>query len=111
MARVFISHRGADSAAAQQLKSDLEARGHEVRLDVADIHIGDSIPEWMNAGLRDAEAVVLCYSSSGVETPWMGREWLSTLARQLEGAKILLLPVRLTGGQPPPILADIKYAD
>jgi hypothetical protein len=29
----------------------------------------------------------------------------------LEGQQIRLLPARLTGGTPPPILADIKYAD
>jgi hypothetical protein len=41
----------------------------------------------------------------------MSREWMSVLARQLAGAQVRLLPVRLTGGSPPAILADIKYAD
>ena len=41
----------------------------------------------------------------------MSREWMSALARQIEGAQVRLLPVRLTGGSPPPILADLKYAD
>ena len=41
----------------------------------------------------------------------MGREWMSALARQLNGHGIKLLPVLLTGGEPPAILADVKYAD
>ena len=41
----------------------------------------------------------------------MSREWMSALALQLEGSGVKLLPVRLTGGEPPAILADIKYAD
>jgi hypothetical protein len=41
----------------------------------------------------------------------MSREWMSALARQLGGAGVIVLPVRLTGGSPPAILADIKYAD
>jgi hypothetical protein len=41
----------------------------------------------------------------------MNREWMSVLARQLEGAGVKVLPVRLTGGEPPAILADVKYAD
>jgi hypothetical protein len=41
----------------------------------------------------------------------MSREWMSALARQLAGAQIKILPVRLTGRVPPSILADLKYAD
>jgi hypothetical protein len=36
---------------------------------------------------------------------------MSTLARQLNGMDVKILPVRLTGGDPPAILADRKYAD
>ena len=62
-------------------------------------------------GLEGASYVVLCYSSVGVVSPWMSREWMSTLARQLEGHRVRLLPSRLSGGEPPALLADIKYAD
>jgi hypothetical protein len=41
----------------------------------------------------------------------MGREWMSFLAAQLNGKDVKLLPVRLTGGEPPVILEDVKYAD
>ena len=43
--------------------------------------------------------------------PWMGREWMSSLARQLNGHGVKLLPVLLTGHDAPAILADLKYAD
>lgn len=111
MANVFISHRGADLAAATCLAEDLQTRGHTVWLDQWKINIGDSIIEKINDGLTGSSYVILCYSSSGVNSPWMGREWMSTLARQLDGASVRLLPVRLTGGSPPGILADRKYAD
>jgi hypothetical protein len=41
----------------------------------------------------------------------MSREWMSALAQQLEGYGLRLLPIRLSGGKPPAIIADIKYAD
>jgi hypothetical protein len=41
----------------------------------------------------------------------MSREWMSTLARQLEGIGVKILPVRFPGGKPPALLADIKYID
>ncbi len=41
----------------------------------------------------------------------MGREWQSALARQLNGSAVKILPVILTGGSPPAILADVQYVD
>lgn len=111
MANVFISHRGSDTVQAERLAIEIRAAGHVVRLDEWELAIGDSVVEWMERGLADATYVVVCYSDQGVLVPWMGREWMSALARQLNGHGIRLLPVRLTGGEPPALLADIKYAD
>jgi hypothetical protein len=111
MAKVFISHRGPDMAEAESLANEVRAAGHSVWLDKWDIRVGDSLVERIDAGLSDASYLVLCYSDSGVTAPWMSREWMSALAQQLNGKKIKLLPVRLTGGDPPAILADVKYAD
>ena len=111
MANVFISHRGSDVGPAEQLAGEIRAAGHSVWLDEWELQVGDSIVGQMNAGLSGSTYVVLCYSSQGVEAPWMSREWMSALARQLGGANVKLLPVILTGGTPPAILADIKYVD
>lgn len=111
MANVFISHRGSDTVQAERLAIEIRAAGHVVRLDEWELAIGDSVVEWMERGLADATYVVVCYSDQGVLVPWMGREWMSALARQLNGHGVRLLPVQLTGGEPPALLADIKYAD
>lgn len=111
MANVFISHRKSDDDPAEQLANEIRNAGHQVWLDEWNIGLGDSIIERINEGLQGATYVIVCYSSSGVTSPWMGREWMSALARQLNGHGVKLLPARLTGGDPPAILADIKYAD
>ena len=111
MATVFVSHRGADLHPAERLASDLEARGHKVWLDSWNIKVGDSIIGQIDGGLSGSAYLVLCYSDAGSTSPWMSREWMSVLARQLEGHAVQILPVRLTGGSPPSILADVKYAD
>ena len=111
MANVFISHRGSDTQEATWLADEIQNAGHQVWLDVWEINVGDSIIERMNAGLEGATFLVLCYSSSGVTSPWISREWMATLARQLNGYGVKVLPVLLTGGGPPAILADVKYAD
>ncbi len=74
MASVFVSHRLSDSAEAELLARELEAAGHEVWLDEWRIDLGDSIVERIDRGLEGADYVVVCYSSSGVTSPWMGRE-------------------------------------
>jgi len=107
----FISHRGEDADLAERLAKDIRRAGFQVWLDEWEINLGDSIVEKINAGLENARYVVLCYSKAGVLSPWMGREWMSALARQLHGYGVKVLPVRLSGGEPPAILADIKYAD
>ncbi|MFD6102522.1 toll/interleukin-1 receptor domain-containing protein [Nocardia salmonicida] len=111
MSNVFVSHRGADAVAAERLANDLRDRGHTVWLDVWMIGVGDSIVAKINEGLAGTTYLVLGYSAAGSVSPWMSREWMSALARQLDGADIKVLPVRLTGGEPPAILAGIKYAD
>jgi TIR domain len=111
MANVFISHRKQDDTEATQLAEELRSAGHSVWLDEWEIGLGDSIVAKMNEGLTGPVRVVLCYSSSDVLSPWISREWMSALARQLDGHDVRILPVRLTGGDPPALLADIKYAD
>ena len=65
----------------------------------------------MEEGLQGATYLILCYSEAGVQSPWMGREWMSTLARQLEGRDVRILPVMLTGTEMPALLSDIRTAD
>ena len=111
MANVFVSHRGVDTSEAERLANEIRDAHHDVWLDEWKIDIGDSVVGRITEGLEGAAYVVLCYSSSGVMSTWMSREWMSALALQLEGDGVKLLPVRLTGGEPPAILADIKFAD
>jgi hypothetical protein len=111
MAIVFISYRKNDARKAEQLAEEIRASGYQVWLDEWVINTGDSIIERINDGLTVATYVILCCSSSGNNSPWMSREWMSALARQLNGYNVKILPVLLTGGSLPPILSDIRCAD
>jgi hypothetical protein len=111
MPNVFISYRKSDVNEAERLAQEIRNAKHDVWLDEWHIALGDSIVERINTGLEGTTYVVVCYSSSGIMSPWMSREWMSTLARQLNGSGVKILPVLLTGGEPPAILADLKYAD
>ncbi|MGV9246241.1 toll/interleukin-1 receptor domain-containing protein [Streptomyces sp. NPDC003710] len=110
MPKVFISYRTADRHLALKLHAELEARGHDPWLDDKMIPPGDSIVQSVDRGLKDARYVILCLSAGG-SSEWTDREWMSTLARQLSGLDVKLLPVLLSGGALPSILADIRYVD
>jgi TIR domain len=110
MANVFISHRKLDTDAAERLARDVQRAGHSVWFDEWRIDVCDSIVARVEEGLTGAHYLILCFSSSGM-SDWVNREWMSTLARQLSGHNVKVLPVLLTGGKPPAILADIKFAD
>ena len=110
MANVFISHRKVDAVPAEQLANGIKHAGHAVWFDEWEIDIGDSIVARVAEGLEGAHYLVLCFSSSGL-SDWVNREWMSTLARQLSGCNVKVLPILLTGGKAPAILADIKSAD
>ncbi|MFP2906088.1 toll/interleukin-1 receptor domain-containing protein [Pyxidicoccus sp. 3LFB2] len=111
MANVFISYRRSDFHQVEKIANEVRQAGHKVWLDEWEIQLGDSITGRMNAGLSESAYVIVCCSSAGITSPWMGREWMSSLARQLNDQQIKLLPVLLDGGAPPAILADIKYAN
>ena len=111
MANVFISHRNCDSSDAERVAQELRLAGHDVWLDLWDINLGDSIIDKMNDGLEGSTYVVVCYSNSGIISPWMSREWMSALARQLNGCNVKIVPISFSGAKPPAILEDIKYAD
>lgn len=111
MSQVFLSHRKLDADLAKRLAQELTNAGHQVWFDEWEIDIGDSIVERINEGLAGTAYLVLCYSAVGM-SPWVDREWMSTLHRQLSGQAVKILPVLLSGGgQPPALLVDIKYAD
>lgn len=108
---MFVSYRTPDAALAEKLAVALRGAGHDVWLDRWEIAVGDSIVEQIDKGLTGLSYLLLCYSAAGNETAWQSREWRPTLARQLDGEPVKLLPVRISGGTPPAILRDIKYAD
>jgi hypothetical protein len=108
---VFISHRGADRVKAECLGEALRDRGHDVWLDAWVVGIGDSVIQKIDDGLAGSQFLILCCSDEASASAWMDREWMSALARQLEGEGIRVLPALLTGGALPSVLADVKFAD
>ena len=109
--KIFISYSHKDFSVAYDLNRDLRACGIDVWLDEHEIKVGDSIPFRISQGLKDSQYVVFLMSSNSVHSPWVGREWLSAIMRDIAQEKTFLLPVLLDDCEIPAIIQDKLYAD
>jgi adenylate cyclase len=73
VARVFLSYAREDSDAAQQLARDIGRAGHEVWWD-QHIQGGSRFSRAIDQALKDAEAVVVLWSATSVESAWVQDE-------------------------------------
>ncbi|HET7577589.1 MAG TPA: TIR domain-containing protein [Sphingomicrobium sp.] len=73
MARIFLSYAREDNDAAKQLAEDVGGAGHEVWWD-QHIQGGSRFSRAIDQALKDAEAVVVLWSETSVESAWVQDE-------------------------------------
>jgi len=73
MANLFLSYAREDGAKARQLVRRLEAQGHKVWWDDA-IKGGESFSQEIEQALGEAEAVLVLWSKSSVQSSWVRDE-------------------------------------
>ena len=94
MARIFLSYARDDADAAKQLASCISDNGHEVWWD-RHLHAGSRFAAEIDKALKDAEAVVVMWSPSSIESAWVQDE----AAEGRDSGR--LVPVSLAGAKPP----------
>ena len=94
MARIFLSYARDDADAARQLASCISESGHEVGWD-RHLHAGSRFAAEIDKALKEAEAVVVVWSPSSIESAWVQDE----AAEGRDSGR--LVPVSLAGAKPP----------
>lgn len=94
MAQVFLSYSHQDEAVAKGLAEALGAAGHRVWRD-RQIHGGSRFASEIDRALKDAEAVVVLWSDSSVQSAWVQDE----AAEGRDSGR--LIPVTLNGCKAP----------
>ncbi|MEO8455987.1 MAG: TIR domain-containing protein [Sphingomicrobium sp.] len=94
MASIFLSYAREDLDAAHEFAAVLERGGHKVWWD-HHLRAGSRFSWEIDAALKSAEAVVVLWSKSSVDSAWVQDE----AAEGLEGSR--LVPVALDGTKPP----------
>lgn len=77
---IFISYTHQDADAARAIRSALDGAGLKPWLDEREISPGDSFLKCMNDGLTVADYVVVLFSQASLQSHWVEREWMSSLA-------------------------------
>lgn len=108
---VFIAHSSADKVFVRRLAKDLSEKGVSAWVDEAEIRVGDSITEKINAGLEGAHYLAVILSPTSVSSAWVHRELGAALQREIKKRQIVVLPVLLADCRIPAIIADKRYAD
>ena len=73
MAKVFLSYSREDAAAAKQLAECIGRSGHQVWWD-RQIEGGSRFTAEIDRELKNADAVVVIWTKSSVESPWVQDE-------------------------------------
>jgi hypothetical protein len=111
MAKIFISHPSNDKELVRQRADDLREMGHKVWLDEWEIKVGDCIVTKMEAGIADADYVVLVLSGHSVTSGWVEREWKTKYAEEVADGRVGVLPALIETCEIPPFLRTKNYAD
>ena len=104
MIRIFISHAGPDSTAANQLADDLKNAGHETKIDTRELGLGDDTIDFMNDGISEAHVVLILHSAHTPNAIWQKLELNAAIWNEVaqSGGKCIVL--RLDETPIPPLL-------
>lgn len=91
---VFISYNHGDMKVAVQARDFLQSEGLDVIFDQDDLEAGRSIMEFIQSGIKKADAVLSIVSSKSLQSGWVGQESVASIyAVWLADKKFI--PVRL----------------
>jgi TIR domain len=109
MDHIFISHAAPDSAWAKRLYDDLKNVGHDVRIDLEELHFGTNSIAFMNEALGGAHTVLVLHSAHTPTAKWQSREIDAATWTEIDQGKIRLIVLRLDNTPVPPLLGPKVY--
>lgn len=111
MAALFLSYAALDRAFALKLATSLQALGHRVWIDHWEIGVGDALWRTIEAGLADADYVIVILSPHTWRSAWVERELEVTYTEELLQRRTMLLPALIADCSLPPFLRARRFAD
>src|SRR4051794_30023877 len=106
---IFVSHASADVETASKLVEHLRNAGHDTKVDLNELSLGDNAIAFINQGILDAHTVIILFSKSTAEAKWQKLEIDSAVWNEIaqDGGRCIV--VRLDDTPVPPILGPKIY--
>jgi hypothetical protein len=111
MKNFFISYNKADKEWSKWLDWALRSLNYSTFVQFTDIPWGSDFVAGMDKGLKSAERVILVVSEDSLESGFVTREWSVALAKDPDGSKGLLLPIKVRDCKPEGLLSVQVYLD
>ena len=111
MFSVFISHNYMDKPLARKISNALNNYGIETWIDESEIKIGDSLIAKIRAGIDNVDYIIALISKYSVESEWVLKELDIAMNKEIEGKKVVVLPILAGKCELPGFLKGKLYLD
>lgn len=108
---VFLSHTHKDKGFVRKLGNDLRRHGVRVWIDEAEIRLGDSLIERIRDGIDAMDYLAVVLTPASVQSEWVKREVDVAMNHEVEGKRVVVLPIVLEQCMLPGFLKGKLYAD
>lgn len=111
MINVFISHNYKDKPMARKIAKELDKYGIKVWLDESEIRLGDSLIEKIRDGLEHMDYLIALISENSVHSEWVKKELDIAMNKEIDGRKVIAIPILVGKCELPGFLKGKLYAD
>lgn len=91
----FISYSSKNQDAADQIHTDLQAKGVRCWLATEDLKIGDPFRQRIDESIKLHDKLLLILSEHSVQSPWVQDEVEAALERERRDKRLVLFPIRI----------------
>jgi hypothetical protein len=111
MSSIFLSHNSNDKDFVRKLKKNLKMDGISVWFDEDEMLVGDSLIKKISDGIDDMEYLGVIISNNSNNSSWVQKEVAIAITREINGKRVIVLPILLERCDIPVFLKDKIYAD
>ncbi len=108
---IFLSRTWSDKPFAGKLASDIQTDGAKVRIDEAEIKLGDSLIEKIRPGIDTVDYPAVVLSPKSVESEWTKRKADIAMNQEIRGQTVKVLPLHCKPCTLPVFPVGKSYAD
>ncbi|MBE6088431.1 MAG: toll/interleukin-1 receptor domain-containing protein [Clostridium beijerinckii] len=111
MLNVFISHNYKDKPLARKISNEFTKYGIKPWIDESEIKLGESLIEKIRDGLDNMDYLVALISQNSVQSEWVKKELDIAMNSEIEGKRVITIPILAGKCDLPGFLKGKLYAD